>query len=83
MPAILNLPECWIVPEQELWSCPSCDSQHELYRHDLSAHNSGSLRCPTCGHDFIRWMGTMFYTIADAEQSFDGAKPRCGAGSRL
>lgn len=59
--------ECRAAPEQELWTCPSCAAAHELHRHDVAGPNSGSLTCPQCGREFIKWAGSMRYTIAVAD----------------
>jgi predicted RNA-binding Zn-ribbon protein involved in translation (DUF1610 family) len=58
--------ESQIAPEPELWTCPSCAAAHELHRHDLSVHQSGTLDCPRCGRELIKWAGLMVYTIANA-----------------
>jgi predicted Zn finger-like uncharacterized protein len=50
--------------QTEQRTCPACGATHVVQRHELSHHNGGTLKCPTCGRELIAWAGHFFYTLA-------------------
>lgn len=45
-------------------ACRSCGKSHLIHRHDVSVHNVGTLSCPSCHRELVRWSGAYFYTLA-------------------
>jgi predicted Zn finger-like uncharacterized protein len=42
--------------------CPTCGAVHELHRHQLTAVDRASLRCPHCSTILVSWHGQEFLT---------------------